>query len=211
MAARPGCWGPALAACAHPALPHTFTGASRPCHPGGHRCPFLQVTHHVFFEPPCRWRCPGLRRIGPAHAQQAFPATLTGHAVMPALTVIPAPADAPGRPAPRWQVHHRPARGKLGSVMGLSVGRPTGISLPLMASRCRGHSGIKRMADGSFWLLTDNGAGSKANSPDFMLHLSHYTVDFQSGQFNRQRPSSCTTPTRRCPSASRKKAPTSAT
>ena len=41
------------------------------------------------------------------------------------------------------------------------------------------------MADGSFWILTDNGAGSKANSPDFMLHLSHYTVDFKSGQFNR--------------------------
>ena len=39
--------------------------------------------------------------------------------------------------------------------------------------------------DGSFWILTDNGAGSKANSPDFMLHLSHYTVDFKSGQFNR--------------------------
>ena len=41
------------------------------------------------------------------------------------------------------------------------------------------------MADGTFWVLTDNGAGSKANSPDFMLYLNHYKVDFQSGKFQR--------------------------
>ena len=41
------------------------------------------------------------------------------------------------------------------------------------------------MADGSYWLLTDNGAGSKANSPDFMLYLNRYSVDFKSGQFKR--------------------------
>lgn len=125
--------------------------------------------------------------LAPAHAQQAFPATLTGHAVMPALTVIPAPADAPAdlRHAGKFTTAQRVE--KLGSVMGLSAGRPTGISLPFDGQPVQGHSGIKRMADGSFWLLTDNGAGSKANSPDFMLHLSHYTVDFQSGQFNRQK------------------------
>lgn len=125
--------------------------------------------------------------LAPAHAQQAFPAALTGHAVMPALSVIPAPADAPAdlRHAGKFTTAQRVE--KLGSVMGLSAGRPTGISLPFDGQPVQGHSGIKRMADGSFWLLTDNGAGSKANSPDFMLHLSHYTVDFQSGQFNRQK------------------------
>ena len=125
--------------------------------------------------------------LAPAQAQQAFPATLTGHAVMPALSVIPAPADAPAdlRHAGKFTTAQRVE--KLGSVMGLSAGRPTGISLPFDGQPVQGHSGIKRMADGSFWLLTDNGAGSKANSPDFMLHLSHYTVDFQSGQFNRQK------------------------
>ena len=129
----------------------------------------------------------GCAALAPAHAQQAFPATLTGHAVMPALSVIPAPADAPAdlRHAGTFTTAQRVE--KLGSVMGLSAGRPTGISLPFDGQPVQGHSGIKRMADGSFWLLTDNGAGSKANSPDFMLHLSHYTVDFQSGQFNRQK------------------------
>lgn len=101
--------------------------------------------------------------------------------------MIPAPADAPAdlRHAGKFTTAQRVE--KLGSVMGLSAGRPTGISLPFDGQPVQGHSGIKRMADGSFWLLTDNGAGSKANSPDFMLHLSHYTVDFQSGQFNRQK------------------------
>ena len=131
--------------------------------------------------------CVALSPAFTAHAQQAFPATLAGHAVMPALSVIPAPADAPAdlRHAGKFTTAQRVE--KLGSVMGLSAGRPTGISLPFDGQPVQGHSGIKRMADGSFWLLTDNGAGSKANSPDFMLHLSHYTVDFQSGQFNRQK------------------------
>lgn len=125
--------------------------------------------------------------LSPAHAQQAFPATLAGHAVMPAMTVIAAPADAPGdlRHAGKFTTAQRVE--KLGSVAGLSAGRPTGIGLPFDGQPLQGHSGIKRMADGSFWLLTDNGAGSKANSPDFMLHLSHYTVDFKSGQFSRQK------------------------
>jgi hypothetical protein len=43
------------------------------------------------------------------------------------------------------------------------------------------------MADGTYWLLTDNGAGSKANSPDFMLYLNQYKVDFKSGQFQHLR------------------------
>ncbi len=122
-----------------------------------------------------------------AHAQQAFPATLAGHAVMPAMTVIPAPTDAPAdlRQAGKFTTAQRVD--KLGAVAGLSAGRPTGIGLPFDGQPVQGHSGIKRMPDGSFWLLTDNGAGSKANSPDFMLHLSHYQVDFKSGQFSRQK------------------------
>ena len=123
----------------------------------------------------------------PAHAQQAFPATLAGHAVMPAMTVVAAPADAPAdlRHAGKFTTAQRVE--KPGAVAGLSAGRPTGIGLPFDGQPLQGHSGIKRMPDGSFWLLTDNGAGSKANSPDFMLHLSHYQVDFKSGQFSRQK------------------------
>lgn len=117
----------------------------------------------------------------------AYPATLAGHALLPAFSVIPAPRNAP----PDLQVAGKfttPRRVEaLGTVMGQSGGRDTGIALPFAGQPVQGHSGIKRMADGSFWILTDNGAGAKANSADFMLYLNHYTVDFQSGEFKRQK------------------------
>ncbi|GAA4426271.1 esterase-like activity of phytase family protein [Acidovorax lacteus] len=121
----------------------------------------------------------------PAGAQQAYPATLAGHAVMPALTLLAAPPDAPAdlRISGKFTTPRRTEA--VGTVPGLSGGRPTGIGLPFQGQPVQGHSGIKRMADGSYWLLTDNGAGAKANSPDFMLHLSQYTVDFKTGQFTR--------------------------
>jgi hypothetical protein len=120
-----------------------------------------------------------------AHAQQAYPATLSGHALLPAQSFVPAPKDAPAD----LQVSGKfttPRRVEApGTVEGLSAGRPTGVSLPFKGQPLQGHSGIKKMADGTFWILTDNGAGSKANSPDFMLYLNHYKVDFKSGQFQR--------------------------
>ncbi|UCU99182.1 esterase-like activity of phytase family protein [Acidovorax radicis] len=118
-------------------------------------------------------------------AQQAYPATLAGHAVLPALTVIAAPKDAPQDLQVSGKFTTPRRVDAVGSVMGQSGGRDTGVSLPFKGQPIQGHSGIKRMADGSFWILTDNGAGAKANSPDFMLYLNHYTVDFQSGKFNR--------------------------
>ena len=120
-----------------------------------------------------------------AQAQTAYPATLAGHAVLPAKTFIAAPKDAPAD----LQVSGKFTTGQrveaIGSVEGKSAGRPTGVSLPFKGQPIQGHSGIKRLADGSFWLLTDNGAGAKANSPDFALFLNRYAVDFKSGQFKR--------------------------
>lgn len=122
---------------------------------------------------------------GLAQAQTLYPATLAGHAVLPAQTFIAAPKNAPAdlRVSGKFTTGQRVEQ--IGSIEGQSAGRPTGVSLPFKGQPIQGHSGIKRMADGSFWLLTDNGAGSKANSPDFMLFLNRYTVDFKSGQFKR--------------------------
>ncbi len=118
-------------------------------------------------------------------AQGAFPATLAGHAVLPAQSFVPAPADAPAdlRVSGKFTTGARVEA--LGTVEGQSAGRPTGVKLPFKGQPLQGHSGIKRMADGSYWVLTDNGAGAKANSPDFMLYLSQYKVDFKSGQWQR--------------------------
>ena len=123
----------------------------------------------------------------PCKAQTAYPATLAGHAVMPAMSMIPAPKDAPAD----LQISGKFTTGqrveKTGTVEGLSAGRPTGVFLPFKGQPLQGHSGIKHMADGSYWILTDNGAGAKANSPDFMLYLNQYKVDFKTGEFKRLR------------------------
>ena len=120
-----------------------------------------------------------------SQAQTAFPATLSGHVVMPAASFIAAPQDAPQD----LQVSGKFTNGKrteaLGTVEGLSTGRPTGVSVPFKGQPLQGHSGIKKMPDGSFWILTDNGFGSKANSPDSMLYLNHYKVDFKGGSMQR--------------------------
>ena len=120
-----------------------------------------------------------------SHAQTAFQATLTDHAVLPAQTMIAAPHDAPANLQTSGKFTTGKRAEKIGSIEGMSFDRPTGVSLPFKGQPIQGHSGIKRMADGTFWLLTDNGAGSKANSPDFMLYLNHYKVDFKTNRFTR--------------------------
>jgi len=120
-----------------------------------------------------------------ASAQEVFNAELVAHAVMPAQTFIVAPKDAPAN----LQTSGKFTTGKrvenIGSVEGTSYDRPTGVFLPFKGQPLQGHSGIKRMPDGTFWILTDNGAGSKANSPDYMLYLNHYKVDFKNNKFTR--------------------------
>ena len=121
----------------------------------------------------------------PSQAQTVFPATLAGHVVMPAASFVAAPQDAPAD----LQVSGKFTNGKrteaLGTVEGLSAGRPTGLSVPFKGQPLQGHSGIKKMADGTFWIITDNGFGSKVNSPDAMLYLNHYKVDFKGGSMQR--------------------------
>ena len=62
--------------------------------------------------------------------------------------MVPAPRNAP----PDLQVSGKfttPRRVEaIGTVMGQSGGRDTGIALPFNGQPVQGHSGIKRMADG---------------------------------------------------------------
>lgn len=120
-----------------------------------------------------------------AQAPAAYPATLAGHAVLPAQTMLAVPKDAPADLQVSGKFTTAQRVETPGTVEGKSNGRPTGVFLPFRGQPAQGHSGIKHMADGSFWVLTDNGAGAKANSPDFMLYLNHYKVDFASGRFQR--------------------------
>jgi len=120
-----------------------------------------------------------------AQSPAAFPATLAGHAVMPVQSFIPAPKDAPQDLQVSGKFTNGQRTEALGTVPGLSAGRPTGVSLPFKGQPLQGHSGIKKMADGTFWIITDNGFGAKANSPDAMLYLNRYKVDFKGGSMKR--------------------------
>lgn len=122
----------------------------------------------------------------PARADDAaFPATLAGHAVLPANSLITMPDDAPAdlKNAGKYTTGKRVEA--LGTVEGTSAGRPTGIALPFAGQPLQGHSGIKTMPDGTFWILTDNGFGSRANSPDSALYLNRYRIDWKTGRFER--------------------------
>ncbi|WP_315798164.1 MULTISPECIES: esterase-like activity of phytase family protein [unclassified Bradyrhizobium] len=120
-----------------------------------------------------------------AQGEGEFPATLSGHAVMPAESFVEAPADAPNDLKTSGKYTTGKRIDAIGSVMGKSYERPTGVSLPFKGQPLQGHSGIKKMADGTFWVLTDNGMGSRYNSPDSMLYLNHHKIDWTSGKVER--------------------------
>lgn len=130
---------------------------------------------------------------GPAMAQTKHPAVLEGQAVLPAMTLVPPPADAPaelqtsGRFAgPAGQRIDAPE-----SVPGISAlsdkaaPRPTGLSLPFKGQPVQGLSGIRKLDDGTFLVVTDNGFGSKANSPDAMLMFHILKPDWKAGTVER--------------------------
>lgn len=120
--------------------------------------------------------------------------------MVPANTMLAPPADAPAdlRVSGKF-VTPMQRVDEAGSVMGRSAGRLTGLSTPFRGQPAQGHSGIKRMPDGTFWVLTDNGFGSKLNSPDAMLHLSRFAIDWGSGQMTRVQTVFLRDPERRAP------------
>lgn len=120
---------------------------------------------------------------GYAQAQTEVPAILEGHAILPANSTVAAPDNAPADLKSAGKYTSKKRVEKLASVMGKSNGRETGISLPIEGQPLQGHSGIQVMKDGSVWIITDNGSGNKANSPDSMLYLNQYNIDWQSGEF----------------------------
>ncbi len=127
----------------------------------------------------------------PAGAEQVFTATLAGHAYLPAFTLVAPPADAPrdawvsGKfTGPQRNEKPMSVMGDVGAAYG---GHKTGISLPFLGQPVQGMSGfaMNRAEDGSVFTLTDNGFGSKANSPDAMLFFHRMKPDFESGAVER--------------------------
>ena len=126
----------------------------------------------------------------PAAADQAYPAKLAGHAVLPALSFFDPPADAPADLAVsgKFTAPDRKRFDTVGAIMGTSfisakdAPRETGIKLPFKGQPLQGFSGLKSIGGGMFWVLQDNGYGTKANSADAMLVLHRIKPDWTSGK-----------------------------
>ncbi|MEI7444540.1 MAG: esterase-like activity of phytase family protein [Burkholderiales bacterium] len=131
--------------------------------------------------PLLRLACVALALAAPAVApaqSREFPAVLAGHAILQANRMVPPPADAP----PGLMVSGRftgPGQDRTEAIGTLP--QVTGLSLPFVGQPLQGFSGIKPAGDGSYWVLTDNGFGSKRNSGDAMLFFSRVTPDWKGG------------------------------
>ncbi|MBY6003998.1 esterase-like activity of phytase family protein [Salipiger bermudensis] len=127
-----------------------------------------------------------------AIAEEMFPATLAGHAYMPALSLVEPPADAPRDLWISGKYTAGARNDRPMTVMG-NTGKnygahDTGISLPFIGQPVQGMSGfaMTRAEDGSWYTLTDNGFGNKRNSPDAMLFFHKMAPDFDSGTVERR-------------------------
>lgn len=124
----------------------------------------------------------------PAVAQETFDATLAGHAYLPALSLVAPPADAPKDAWISGKFTGGARNGVPMSVPGNTGGlhgkRLTGLNLPFIGQPLQGFSGfaMNRAEDGSVYVLTDNGFGSKTNSPDTLLFFSRMDADFDTGE-----------------------------
>ncbi|MFO1069532.1 MAG: esterase-like activity of phytase family protein [Geminicoccaceae bacterium] len=126
-----------------------------------------------------------------AHAADAppFPATLAGQATLPALTLLQPPADAPAlfRMAGRFTAADRVRVETLGTIpttaftSDKAAPRSSGVGLPLAGQPAQGMSGIVATGPDSFLLLSDNGFGSRVNSPDSLLMLHRAKADWTAG------------------------------
>ncbi|WP_412479725.1 esterase-like activity of phytase family protein [Azonexus sp. IMCC34839] len=145
--------------------------------------------------------------IGQAMADQAFPATLVGHAVLPAKTFLTPPKDAPDSLKVSGK-YTGPESKRVDAVESLpgtsylsdkSAPRPTNVSLPFKGQPVQGFSGIKSNGDGTFWVLQDNGYGAKNNSADAMLMFHRVQPDWQKGGVKLQKTAFLHDPERKVP------------
>ncbi|NJL50280.1 MAG: esterase-like activity of phytase family protein [Blastochloris sp.] len=119
----------------------------------------------------------------PASAEQPFPATLAGHALIPAATSFTPPEDAPKDLAisGKFTAPDRRRVDEIGKIAA-TASRNSGYSLPIKGQPVQGFSGIKTRGEGTFLVLTDNGFGAKHNSADAMLVAHRIRPDWTSGK-----------------------------
>ncbi len=62
------------------------------------------------------------------------------------------------------------------------TGNTNGRNVPFASQPIQGFSAVQVADDSSFWFLSDNGFGSKANSPDYLLRIYRVDPSFQGAE-----------------------------
>ena len=110
--------------------------------------------------------------VAESHGQTEYPSVVVGHAILPGQTLVAAPADAP---------ETLKVSGKFAPARRTEA--PTdGSALPFNGQPIQGFSGISKIDDTRYYVLTDNGFGSKANSPDAMLFFHVIAPNWETGE-----------------------------
>lgn len=148
----------------------------------------------------------------PAWAQAAstlpvVPATLVGHALLPADTTVAPPADAGPLFASvgKFAAPNRQRSEALQSIVATSfVGDPklpraSGGKLPMAGQLVQGFSALSTVSRDEFLVLTDNGLGNKLNSVDALLMVHRMKIDWNSGKVERQATTFLRDPDRKVP------------
>lgn len=65
---------------------------------------------------------------------------------------------------------------------GAFTGTTAPIAAPYPGQPVQGFSGVHRKSDGSYLVMSDNGFGNKANSPDFELRVHRIVPNFETGE-----------------------------
>ncbi|MBW8729128.1 MAG: esterase-like activity of phytase family protein, partial [Inquilinus limosus] len=102
-------------------------------------------------------------------APQTYPAVLEGHAVLPAMTFAAPPADAPAMFA---------TSAKFAGPTLARIDRPFSV----MGTTGAKDAVRRPVGNGEYVVITDNGFGAKANSPDAMLMVHRVKPDWQAGR-----------------------------
>lgn len=114
-----------------------------------------------------------------------YEAKLAGHIVIPAENFINAPKDAPEFLQSTGKFLRTMRNENLGAFNAnyTEEKTPNTSRIPFKKQALQGHSGIKFMGKNNFWLLSDNGLGTKKNSPDSMTFIHNYEFDFKNGSY----------------------------
>lgn len=118
-------------------------------------------------------------------AANEYEANLAGHIVIPAENFINAPKDAPEFLQSTGKFLRTTRNENLGifNANYTEEEMPNAFRIPFKKQALQGHSGIKFINDKNFWLLSDNGLGTKKNSSDSMTFIHHYEFDFKKGSY----------------------------